>query len=493
MILTPEAMRNAEKYAVDCGISLWELMCNAGYELSKIIRKKAFDNMVKNVVILCGKGNNGGDGYVCANHLVCDGMKVSVINVLGEPESELGIKAFSQLDKRVQVADESVICDADIIVDAVFGTGFKGDLPENVIEIFNLCENSNAYRIACDCPSGVDCLTGKVSKGAFHFDETVTFHCEKIGCLLKPSVEYCGEITVCDIGIPYDLEKYGDIEIIRLDDDFPAEIMPERACDGHKGTFGKANLICGSKEYRGAAMLSVTSALRSGVGLVELFSDKEICDVMFSQAPEAIYSEISKNDIDADLLKILSKKSTATLIGCGLGNCDKRLVEEVILKSKSPVIVDADGINLICENINVVLNAKEKVILTPHPAELSRICRVSVEEILGNRLFYALKAANELKCIVVSKGADTYITDGKTVYLNNTGNTALSKGGSGDILAGLICGIVAQGVNPLEACACGCYISGKTAEILSESYSERGIIGSDIISTFPYVFKILDI
>lgn len=493
MILTPDSMRNSEKYAVDCGISLWELMCNAGYELSEVVRKIAYKKMLKNVVILCGKGNNGGDGYVCANHLVNDGLNVSIINIFGEPKSELAIKAFSQLDERVKSADEWAIMSADIIIDAVFGTGFNGELSEDVIDIFNICENSNAYRIACDCPSGVDCLNGKVSVGTFHFDETVTFHSEKIGCLLKPASEYCGEITVCDIGIPYELEKYSDIEIIKPDDDFPADNMPERACDGHKGTFGKANLICGSKEYRGAALMSVMSALRSGVGLVELFSDKEICDVMFSQAPEAIYSEISKYDVDTDILKIMSKKSTATLIGCGLGKYDKRLVEEVILKSDSPVIVDADGINLICENINVVLNAKEKVVLTPHPAELSRICGVSVEEILKNRLFYAVKTARELNCIVVAKGADTFITDGHTVYLNCVGNTSLSKGGSGDILAGLICGIVAQGVNPLEACACGCYILGKTAEVLSESYSERGIVGSDIISAFPYVFKILDI
>jgi len=289
------------------------------------------------------------------------------------------------------------------------------------------------------------------------------------------------------------LEKYSDIEITLLDDDFPADVMPERIADGHKGTFGKANLICGSNQYKGAAALSLASALRSGVGLVELFSDKEICDSLFTQLPEAIYTKIDKSDIDASISKITSKKSTATLIGCGLGDCDKRLVEEMISQSVSPLIIDADGINLISENINVVLNAKDKVILTPHPAELSRICGVSVEEILADRLLYAVKVAKDLNCIVVSKGADTFITDGKTVYLNKSGNTALSKGGSGDILAGLICGIVAQGVEPLKACACGCYILGKTAEILSESLSERGIIGSDIISALPYVFKILDI
>lgn len=493
MILTPDDMKKAEKYAEECGTSLWELMCNAGYDLSKVIRKVAYEKMLKNIVILCGKGNNGGDGYVCANHLVADGLNVSVINVLGEPKSELAIKAFSQLDKRVKLADEWSIMGNDIIVDAVFGTGFKGELPQNITEIFELCEKSNAVKIACDCPSGVDCLNGSVSEGTLHFDKTVTFHCKKIGCLLKPANDFCGEIIVCDIGIPYDIKKYSDIEIIKTDDDFPAEIMPQRIKNGHKGTFGKANLICGSKKYKGAAFLSTFAALKSGVGLVELFSEKDICDSLFLQLPEAIYSEISTESYKNDINTIINSKSDAILIGCGLGNQYQALVEDVIINGNSPIIVDADGINSICGNINVVLNAKEKVILTPHPAELSRICGVDIKKILENRLFYAIKTARELNCIVVSKGADSFITDGKTVYLNTTGNTALSKGGSGDALAGLICGFIAQGVEPLKASACGCYISGKTAQLLSEDMSERGICASDIISNLPYVFKILDI
>lgn len=493
MILTPEAMRKSEKYAESCGISLWELMCEAGKRLSERIREIAYRNMYKNVVILCGKGNNAGDGYVCANHLIADGISVSVINVLGKPKSELGLKAFTLLDKSVNISDESVISKADIIVDAVFGTGFKGELPDSVSEIFKNTENSRAYKIACDCPSGVDCLTGKVSRGTIHFDETITFHAEKIGCLLKPAVGYCGKIHVCDIKIPYEQNKYSDFEIIKLDDSFPASVMPKRISEGHKGTFGKANLICGSKEYKGASALSVASALRTGVGLVELFSDKEICDVLFLKTPEAIYTEIDKRDVKSALEKIFSKKCSAILIGCGLGNCDKKLVEGVISQADSPIIIDADGINIISKNINVVLNAKDKVILTPHPAELSRICGVSVEEILSDRLSYAVKTARELNCIVVSKSADSYITDGNVVFLNATGNTALSKGGSGDILAGLVCGLIAQGCEPLNACGCASFILGYTAEELSKTMSERGIAGSDIINYFPYVFKILDI
>lgn len=498
MILTPEFMSRAEKYAVDCGVSLWELMCNAGYELSKRVRETAYKNMAKDVLILCGRGNNGGDGYVCANHLVADGMNVKVANICGEPKSDLGIKASSLLDDRVEVIDGD-LCDAiacaDIIVDAVFGTGFKGDLHENVKIIFESVSKSTAYKIACDLPSGVNSLTGSVSDGTITFNETVTFHAVKIGCILKPAREYCGEICVCDIGISKDFKNYTDFEIALIDEDFVKENMPKRPVDAHKGTFGKASLVCGSERYKGAAGLSTAAALRSGVGLVELFSDKVICDGLFTALPEAIYSEIDKENTEKSVSEILSSKSDAILIGCGLGNCEKSkyLVEGILSESNVPVIIDADGINSIKENINVVLNAKTKVILTPHPSELSRICGVSLSEIIENRLFYAVLAARKLDCVIMAKGAGTFITDGKVVYLANNGNTALSKGGSGDILAGLLSGFIAQGIEPVVACCIASYILGITAEKLSETASERGIIGSDIISAFPYVFKILGI
>ncbi len=285
--------------------------------------------------------------------------------------------------------------------------------------------------------------------------------------------------------------------VLNIDKSFVTNAFPKRNPNGHKGTFGKALLVCGSEMYRGAGLLATKSALRSGVGLVELFSSKSVCDGCFTFCPEGIFTVIShQNPIEASKIILdKTKNSTAILIGCGLGCNDNTriLVEQIVKFSEIPVIIDADGINSICPNKDVLLNAKAKIVLTPHPAELSRLCNVTVKEICENRLQYAKDFAKKYNCIITAKGAGTYITDANTTYYSKTGNTALSKGGSGDILAGLICGIIAQGIEPLKACATASFIMGFTAEELSHTQSERGILGSDIISHFPYVFKILDI
>lgn len=285
--------------------------------------------------------------------------------------------------------------------------------------------------------------------------------------------------------------------ITKVDENFVKDAFPKRNPNGHKGTFGKALLVCGSDLYRGAGLLSTKSTLRSGVGLVELFSSKAVCDGCFTVCPEAIFSEIDHANPTKSGEIILEKSQNASsiLVGCGLGNNEntKQLVEQIVNFSEIPVIIDADGINSICPNKNVLLNAKAKVILTPHPAELGRLCGVSAKEICENRLHFASKIANEYRCIVMAKGAGTYITDGEIVFVSRTGNTALSKGGSGDILAGLVCGFVAQGLEPMKACSVASYILGYTAEYATKKASVRGILGSDLINCFPYVFKILDI
>lgn len=294
------------------------------------------------------------------------------------------------------------------------------------------------------------------------------------------------------------MKNYGSQnEIINVDTDFVKSVFPKRNPNGHKGTFGKALLVCGSDTYRGAGLLATKSALRSGVGLVELFSSKAVCDASFTVCPEGIFTEINHSDPikSSEIILEKSKNANAILIGCGLG-CNentKVMVEQIVKFSEIPVIIDADGINSICTNKDVLLNAKAQVILTPHPAELGRFCQVSTDEICKNKLDYAIKTAEKYKCVVMAKGAGTYITDGETTFYSKTGNTALSKGGSGDILAGLVGGFVAQGIAPISACAVASFILGYTAEYATKNASERGVLGSDIISQFPYVFKILDI
>ena len=256
-------------------------------------------------------------------------------------------------------------------------------------------------------------------------------------------------------------------------------------------------MVCGSKQYRGAAVLSTSAAIRSGAGLVEVFSEKEVIDGMFGLVPEAIYTEIelSAPEKTAEIILEKSKKASAILIGCGMGDTEENtmLVEKLVKESEVPIIIDADGINSISRNIDVLSDAKAQVILTPHPAELSRICGVSVKEAVENRLGLAVDSALKYGAVVMAKGAGTFITDGRKVMLANFGNTALSKGGSGDILAGITASFIAQGAIPLNGATAASIVLGATAEMLSETASERGIVGSDIISALPYAFKKLNI
>lgn len=502
MILTPNQMAKAENYAVSKGTSLAMLMENSGYELSKAIKNYAYKYFKKKVLILCGNGNNGGDGFVCANHLSNFGLEVSVALICGLPKTELSINAFKGLTKDITITTSdfnSLIFDADIIADCVFGTGFHGDLSAETVEIFKMVSNSKAYKFACDIPSGINCLTGVVSKGTISCDKTITFHGLKLGAIFNNSKGFCGDISISDIGIPSQSQKYCDFNITHADESYPALVLPKRDIGGHKGTFGKLLAICGSNEYRGAGLLSISSAIRSGVGIVELFSPRDVINGMWANAPEAIYTET--DDLTAHELTNLiiekSKKATAILIGCGI-SCNsftKELVKNLVIKSPVPIIIDADGINSIIENINVLMDTKAQVILTPHPAELSRLCGVSISESIENRLELAIQLSKKYGVTVIAKGAGTFISDsnGKDVFLTTYGNTSLSKGGSGDILSGIVSSLVAQGTTPKDACVCGSIILGKVAELLSETMSERGIVGTDIIKKLPYVFKNLNI
>lgn len=500
MILTPKQMIKAEHHAVECGTSLAVLMKNAGYELSKTVKKHAYNNYKKSVLILCGTGNNGGDGLVCANHLKDCGLKVTIAFICGSPKTQLSIDAFSSLNKDIAIVKsnfEKVISDADIIIDCVFGTGFHGDLPNDVKYIFDKVNSSKAYKIACDIPSGINCLTGYVSRKVIICDETITFHSLKLGAIFKTAQAFCGKISICDIGIPYDVKKYCEFEIKQENEDYPSLVLPKRNIGGHKGTFGKLLAICGSGSYKGAALLSSAGAIRSGAGIVELFSSKEVINGMWAKFPEIIYTETDNLSPEQLTTLIINKaeKASAILIGCGItkNSFTINLVKNLVENSPVPIIIDADGINSIIENINVLMNTKAEVILTPHPAELARLCKVSVPDAIQNRLELAVDFAKKYNVTVMAKGAGTFTTDGESVVVTTLGNTALSKGGSGDILAGITASFVAQGVPSMDACICASIILGKTSETLSETMSERGVLGSDILNYMPYVFKNLNI
>ncbi len=500
-ILTTEQMGYAEKNSIKYGVSLSELMDNAALSLSHEITKIAYKRSLKNILILAGSGNNGGDGLVCANTLLSNSLNVRIILVQGSPKSELAKAAMSRLEKNAEIVPASDAAEltewADIIVDAVFGTGFHGSLPDEIKPLFKMVSESKAVKIACDLPSGVNAKNGQVSDGTVKCDYTVCFHALKLGLLLSPAKEFCGEITTCDIGIPNQAEDF-DFEIEKLDKALVKSLLPPRPNNAHKGTFGKLLCVCGCSGYRGAAAISTLAALRTGVGLVNLCTVDEVISSLSSSIYEATYTRLeSENGFiscdNADKIVELSKGSSALLLGCGLGKNAHTisLVKEIVERAEIPIIIDADGINCLCENINVLKNTKAKIILTPHIAEFSRLLGISVSEFLENRFDLVKQFSSEYNVTVLSKSTQSIAasSDCKKVYLSDTGNSALSKGGSGDLLAGMTASFVAQGIEPISACAIAQFVLGISAERLSKSMSKRSVIARDILDVLPFVLK----
>lgn len=503
-ILTPEQMKRAEQASVKLGVSLSALMDNAGKRLGREVLASAQQVMSRDIVILVGSGNNGGDGLVCANYLYESGVVPTVILVCGEPKTDLAKAVFSKLYPQIRVIDgesaecNHIISDAGIIVDCVFGTGFRGEMVGQALEIFKLAQESVAYKIACDLPSGVNALNGQVSAGTLHSDRTVTFHRTKLGMLLCPANEYCGEITVVDIGLPDGWEQEVGYSIEKAELSQVMGLLPTRRRDSHKGSYGKLMLVCGSEKYMGAAMVSASSALRSGVGIANLCTPKSVASALVSAMPECIFTTLEADEqgcVSESNLPVLiemSKTASAMVIGCGLGVTDgtKKLVEGLIRASECPVILDADGINCLSEHIDILEEKQSEIILTPHPAELSRLCGVGVSDIIADRLGYAVSLAEKYGVTVHAKGTQTITaTPSGCCYISDFGNTALAKGGSGDLLAGLIGSFVAQGIKIHDACILGSCLMGCTAERLSVYLSERGIVASDIINAIPEILK----
>lgn len=484
--LTPQQMTYAEQH---CGVSLDVLMDNAGAALSRRVKEKCYAETVKRPLFLCGKGNNAGDGFVAAQMLSQCGIQPAVLLCCGEPKTELAKAAFDKMEGVQAVyADKTDLRDIiggfDVIVDCVFGTGFSGELSQDIQEIFSIANNADVYRIACDIPSGANALTGE-AQYAFLADETITMHLPKLGMALSPAKEYCGKIIPADIGIEL---KLGGIH--EFDRQEAAKALPYRMPHGHKGTFGKVVCVCGSEKYTGAAAMSVSAALRSGAGLVQLCSTGKVIDRLSPVLSEAVYTQLPCRDdgfVSSDAAGLICeeiKSADAILFGCGMGNNEDTglLLEAVIRNADCPVVIDADGINSLCANIDILKSKRGQVILTPHPMELARLCGISLPP--DDRYGAAKEISEKYSVTVMAKSAQTLVVGDKS-YICRKGNTALSKGGSGDMLAGLTAGFLAQGVQADKAACLASYLLGDTVEALCERLSPRGIIASDILNELP--------
>lgn len=506
---TPQQMKKAEAMTNDEGISYLQLMENAGKIASDVVLEtlKKIRSGMKSVLIFAGSGNNGGDGFVIARHLYDNGIKVTVVIADKEPQTEISAYEYCKLggysDIEVTMLNDNIdmvferFASADVIVDAVFGTGFHGELPPAIKACFSYASRCTAKVIAIDVPSGGNCLTGEVAEDTLKADITVTFASQKLGMIMYPLKDYCGKIVVGDIGIPE--QCFEVIENVAEDYSFKrlAEIVLPRKKDSHKGCFGKLLNISGSNDMSGASALSTLSALRSGAGIVKLATTKTVVDRVASSIYECTFCTLKENKQGAisitnkSTIELLLKDASCVSVGCGITCCDdtKAITETVIENAECPVVLDADAINCVAKDIDMLSKAKNQLILTPHPGEMARLLNITTKEVMADRYSCALKISSLYKVTVVAKGVPTLIAGDGKVYLCNTGNAGLARGGSGDVLTGIISAFVAQGIPPLQSALAGVLIHGRSAERVAERTSMLGMLPTDIINELPLVFR----
>lgn len=471
-ILSTEEMKAVEKYAIEeIGVPSIVLMENAARNTAEII----ISQNPEKAVIFAGKGNNGGDGLAIARHLITNNIAVKIYFIGDRSKATkdciTNLNILEKYNTDISYGYNGEALDCDIIVDALIGTGLKRKLSEEYTQIVNKINSSNCKIVAVDCPTGINSDTGEDYGMAVNADITVTFHCPKTGLMLYPAYSHAGKIFVEDIGIPY-ISK-SDTFIL---DGFN---MPKRNPDSHKGTYGKSLVVAGCETMAGAAILNCKSAYKAGAGLVNLCTTDNVISAIHQALPEAVTTK--RNNIDYSYGNVCA-------IGSGLGN-NRELVENVIKNYKQNIVIDADGLNCISENTDILNNVKNRCVITPHLREMSRLTGYDVKYIKSNLITVAKEFAQKYNTVVVLKDSHSIITDGNKICINITGTPAMSKGGTGDCLCGVITGLIAQGISLFESACLGCYIIGKAGERAEEKFGMYSVMAGDIIDCISDVIK----
>lgn len=466
-------------------------MYSAGTACANKILSKLGNAEGKSVAVFCGNGNNAGDGFVIALHLHNAGAKVSVVMVDKEPVIEAPVYHKQQAQQLgIAFCALDAYCDKpDVIVDCIFGIGFHGEPRAPFDQAIEIINASGAFVVSIDTPSGTDATTGE-AKLAVRADFTVAISTLKFAHVLPPANEYCGDIVTVKIGIP---EKFYDSDLSyahTITKSAVKRMFTARGKNSHKGSFGHQLNICGSYLMPGAAVISAKAALKTGVGLLKCAFPKSIYPVMTAHMCQPIFKPLCENEgrtVSIGAINDISdelKWADSVVIGCGIGNNDDTQVitGQVIKTSESAIVLDADGINVTAPFIDILKERKAPLVVTPHPAEMARLIGESIKEVQNNRIAVAKAFAEEYDCIVVLKGANTVVTDGREVFVNTTGNPGMAMGGTGDMLAGMIGSFIAQGLSPFDSAKAGVYIHGLCGDICAGELSQRGMTVNDMLS-----------
>ncbi len=504
-------MREIEDRAEAGGVSKAALMENAGLEVADYIRGHVKNLVGMTVVVLVGPGNNGGDGLVAARHLDAWGARVTVCLCRDNPEhvgkvdylrgKRVTIIRLDDDDGAAQLGEALQL--AQIVVDAVLGTGRSRPITGPTAGALDLLReargaNGTIRLLALDVPTGLDADTGAVDPKAVPSDVTLTLGNPKAGLYRFPGAEYAGEIEVLDIGMPNGLDS--DIEFELMTDEWARSALLDRPLSGHKGTFGKALIVGGSRNYVGAPYLAATAAGRVGAGLVTLAVPESLQMAVAAKAVEPTYlplPEVSQGVPSVEAADLIAQQADgyqALLMGPGIGQADStgNMVKRLLLDGGRlpPVVVDADGLNVLASWPEWWNHFSQEAVLTPHPGEMARLTGRSTKEIQEHRVEIAVESAMSWRKTVVLKGAFTVVAspDGST-RLSPFANSAMATAGTGDVLAGTIAGLLAQGVATEDAAALGVYLHGLAGERAGAEFGDAGMLAGDLLPELPKAIR----
>ncbi len=515
-IVTPIQMAKLEGDSAAFGITTDDLMENAGLAIATEIRTLQQGIAGRRVLVLVGPGNNGGDGLVAARHLVRWGAATHVYLTAKRSEDDANLQRAMREGARVFDAStdnhnehlNDLLSSSNLVIDAVLGTGrsrpISGPLAEVMARVSQVATLPRAKRpiyVAIDVPTGVDAASGHADPLTPPADLTLALGFPKVGHFEFPAASLIGALKTLDIGIPPQLSE--DIQLNLITPSWVRQQLPPRPKDGHKGTYGHALIIGGSTNYPGAPLLAAGAALRSGPGLVTVAVPYSISQVAAVKLTEAIQLPLPDSGMGTLHIQALATirqslpEYTSIAIGCGIGRSGpvKQFLETFLLSERAPTqptVIDADALNILAGTPNWWQRIPSPSVLTPHPGEMSRLTGLPTQEIQSRRTETARRFVDTWGHVVVLKGAHTVVAQPNgPSHISPFTNALLSVGGTGDVLAGIIAGLLAQGIPPATAAACGVYLHGAAAKSLRTTHSDRGATAGDIINSLPAAIRTL--
>jgi hydroxyethylthiazole kinase-like uncharacterized protein yjeF len=499
-LYSADEMGQADGGAQEIGIPSGVLMERAGVGMAHAALERFGSLDGRRVLVVAGGGNNGGDGFVIARELHRAGAEVAVFATKegyeGDPKTNLGV--LSNLGVRFIGQDEyeNELQEVDLVVDALLGTGFAGEVREKEADFIEQMNAAEVSIVAVDVPSGVDASTGEVWGEAVQADLTVCGHAAKLGCVVSPGLEYAGEVAVVDIGIPPET----DVEPAAtwMDAASLRGLVPRRGSTAHKYSAGALLVVAGSAEATGAAVMVARGAQRVGCGIIFVATAEGVAPFVDQQLVEVLVSGVSEDEAGnmsaqaADTIVEQAQEASAVVLGpgMGVGEGGARIVEGVLNETNVPVLLDADAISNLSGPQDLA-GRDGPVVITPHPGEVGRLLGESPKDVQSRRLYTARQTAEEGGCCIVLKGPDTLVVEGERTAVNSAGGAQLATAGAGDVLSGMIGALLSRGTGAYDAARVGVWGHGRAAEIwfqVNTGWPPESMIATDLLPHIPKAF-----